>query len=309
VTTRDYIALAEFSLTASGFEFVGRKGDHAVKLRRELGNAILQLQSYLSRSLHAGENAEGVLAHPITNRLHAQGWLGNAALWAVVPTAPDEWVEIFQATADQATAALDFLRATRAEWQERLPVALDVAERLQNPANLPGASEYAEAVHIAEMLAFVGAKLMALYAGIMHSMPVYRLYPAMAEREAIGLWWPWGHPPPLVDGGPAKPRLRKKVVDPGIITATRPQDVVREVMERTGINRTTVQRMTARLRAGMRAERKTQALRMLQAGATRAAVARAVELSPSRISAMFKGQDFSTKEGGKEPSDPLDCAA
>jgi hypothetical protein len=94
-------------------------------------------------------------------------------------------------------------------------------------------------MHIAEGLEFMGAKLVALYAGIMHSIPLYRLHPATLEREAIELWWPWGRPRPLIDGGPAKaPTPRKKVLDPGIITAKRPQDVVREVMQRTGINRT-----------------------------------------------------------------------
>jgi hypothetical protein len=147
------------------------------------------------------------------------------------------------------------------------------------------------------MLGFIGEKLTTLYAAIMHAMPVYRLYPATSEGEAIALWWPWGRPPPLVDGGPAKPsKPRKKVLDPSVITATRPQDVVREVIERTGINRTTAQHMTAKMRAKMRKARREQALRMLRKGETRAEVARAVGLSSSRISAMFKGQTFPTKK-------------
>src|SRR5947209_2089881 len=102
---------------------------------------------------------------------------------------------------------------------------------------------------------------------------------------------------PLVDGGPAEaPTPRKKVLDPGILTAKRPQDVVREVIERTGINRTTAQRMTADMRADMRRKREAEARGMLSKGATRAAVARAVGVSPSRISAMFKGQTFPTKK-------------
>ena len=143
--SRSFVDVAELTLTAWGFEgFVGRKGDHAVKLRKELSDAVLL---------------------------------------------------------------------------------------------------YAEALHTADMLAFIGEKLTTLYAAIMHSMPVYRLHPATSEREAIELWWPWGRPPPLVDGGPARPsKARKKVLDPRIITATRPQDVVREVMQRTSINRTTARR-------------------------------------------------------------------
>ena len=58
------------------------------------------------------------------------------------------------------------------------------------PGDMPTAAEYAEALHIAEMLAFTSAKLLVLYAGVMHSMPIYRLYPATSEREAIVLWWP-----------------------------------------------------------------------------------------------------------------------
>jgi DNA-binding IclR family transcriptional regulator len=86
------------------------------------------------------------------------------------------------------------------------------------------------------------------------------------------------------------------VVDPAIITAKRPQDVVREVIERTGINRTTAQRMTGNMRAEMRRSRKAMALSMLRRGETRAAVARTVGLSPSRVSAMFKNQKFPTKK-------------
>ena len=74
---------------------------------------------------------------------------------------------------------------------------------------------------IAEGLQFMSGKLVALYSGIMHSIPLYRLYPATPEREAIELWWPWGRAMPLIDGGPARaPTPRKKVLDPGIITAS-----------------------------------------------------------------------------------------
>ena len=146
------------------------------------------------------------------------------------------------------------------------------------------------------MLAFTGEKLTTLFAGIMHSMPIYRLHPATSEHEAIQLWWPWGRPSPLVDGGPAKPpKPRKKVLDPSIITTARPQDVVREVMQRTGINRTTAQHLTAPMRIGMRMARRRKAEALLRQGVTKAEVARSVGLSPSRISAMFKGQTFRTK--------------
>jgi len=171
---------------------------------------------------------------------------------------------------------------------------------------LPTAQEYAEALHTAEMLAFTGEKLTTLFAGIMHSMPIYRLHPATSEHEAIQLWWPWGRPSPLVDGGPAKPpKPRKKVLDPSIITAARPQDVVREVMQRTGINRTTAQHLTAPMRIGMRLARQRKAEALLRQGVAKAEVARSVGLSPSRISAMFKGQSFPSKKALLS-SDPFD---
>lgn len=143
------------------------------------------------------------------------------------------------------------------------------------------------------MLCFVGEKLTSLYAGIMFSMPVYRLYPATSEAEAIGLWWPWGRPAPLIDGPPPRPpKQRKLVLDPTLITAARPQDVVREVIQKTGINRTTAQRMTAPLRRTMRLQRRFEAERLLRQGHTKAEVARIVGLSPSRISALFKGEQI-----------------
>jgi hypothetical protein len=56
---------------------------------------------------------------------------------------------------------------------------------------MPTTAEYAEALHAADMLTFIGQKLTTLYAAIMHAVPVYRLYPATPEAEAIALWWPW----------------------------------------------------------------------------------------------------------------------
>lgn len=156
-----------------------------------------------------------------------------------------------RAIPDEAATALDYLRFVLGSWNARRPEAEQVADCVVKATNMPTAAEYAVALHTADMLAFMGAKLDMLYAGMMHSMPVYRLYPATPEREAVELWWRWGRPPPLVDGGPARlSKARKKVLDPRIITATRPQDVVREVMQRTGINRTTVQHLTAPIRIG-----------------------------------------------------------
>jgi hypothetical protein len=156
---------------------------------------------------------------------------------------------------------------------------------------LPTAAEYAEAIYIADTLKFTSSKLDMLYAGIMHSMPIYRMHPATSEREAMELWWPWGRAIPLVDGGPARePRPQKAVLDPSIITAARPTDVVKEVMQKTGMNRITAQRLTANLRRDMRQKQREKAEAMLRKGETGAATAKAVGLSASRISAMFKGQ-------------------
>jgi hypothetical protein len=63
---------------------------------------------------------------------------------------------------------------------------------------------------------------------------------------------------------------------------------------RSLFNRTTA-RVTATTRMDMRQKRKALALSVLRKVETRAGVARAVGLSPSRITAMFKGQKFPTK--------------
>jgi len=223
-------------------------------------------------------------------------WRGNGALWANAPTSASDWVTIIEADPDQILGSLGFLRAQWTTWHNGHTQARNVSHRLAVRDKMPTAAEYAEALHTADMLGFIGEKLTTLYAAIMHAMPVYRLYPATSEGEAIALWWPWGRPPPLVDGGPAKPsKPRKKVLDPSIITAARPQDVVREVMQRTGINRTTAQHLTAPMRIGMRMARRPKAEALLRQGVTKAEVARSVGLSPSRLSAMFKGQTFRTK--------------
>jgi len=296
--TRQYVALAEFVLTATGFTgFVGRRGEHAVKLRDGLGDARDKLRGYLDSTLQTAELQAERLACPITlhGDMHgAPRSVANSidlAFWAMVPTAADEWVRIIDATPDQTMSALDYLRATLARWDARHPVAADVLNRLTGGDSAPTAAEYAEAIHIADMLVFTNEKLLSLYAGIIYSMPIYRLYPATSEAEAIALWWPWGRPAPLVDGGPPRPpKPGKQTLDPSLITATRPQDVVREVMQKTGINRTTAQRMTATMRTRMRQQRRNEAARLLRLGHSKSEVARKVGLSASRISAMFKGE-------------------
>jgi hypothetical protein len=303
----DLIALAEFALTARGFEFQGRKGESAPRFRKELTEAAMRfLHAPLAERLTASAKHAQITARPITDMMK-DGWQSNEALQAMVPLPDGGFVRIIDAAPEQAIASLEFVRHWLAEkGQERafadrvladLGAPSTTAEDYARSAQIVTAQEYVEAMRIADGLEFMGAKLVALYFGVMHSIPLYRLHPATPEREAIMLWWPWGRPMPLVDGGPAKaPTTRKKVLDPGIITTSRPQDVVREVMERTGINRTTAQRMTAEMRAEIRRKRHEQALSMLRQGVSRAEVARAVGLSASRISTMFKGQNFPTKE-------------
>jgi hypothetical protein len=61
------------------------------------------------------------------------------------------------------------------------------------------------------------------------------------------------------------------------------------------MNRISAQRLTAALRRRMREEQRQMARSLLYQGETKAEVARQVGLSPSRISALFKGQRFPTK--------------
>jgi hypothetical protein len=304
--TSQYVALAEFTLTAIGFAgFVGRRGEHGVKLRDELGDARNILSRRLDTVLREAEQNAAQLSRPIT--LHGGVDMRGSreafateivrAFWTLVPSgAAEKWVVIVGATPEQVAAALDYLRATMAAWDERRPLAAGILDRLSSD-EMPSAAEYAEAIHIADMLVFTSTKLLTLYSGVMHSMPIYRLYPAVSEKEAIALWWPWGRAAPLIDSAPPRPpKPRKQQLDPSIITAKRPQDVVREVIEKTGINRTTAQRMTAPMRAKMRSERQWQARQLLMEGLTKVEVARRVGLSPSRISALFKKGDQSLAE-------------
>ncbi len=302
-TSRDLVALAEFALTARGFDFLGKKGENAPKFRKELAEAgMLLLRPPLLHRLTASAHNSRITANPITETM-SKGWEPNDALQARVPVSDGVYVRIiYNSKPEEARASLEFMRHWLAKEEKQRGFADYVDARLSS-GNVT-AAEYAQAMNNADGLAFMSAKLVALYYGIMHSMPIYRLYPATSESEAFELWWPWGRAMPLIDGGPTKaPITRKRVLDPGIITAKRPQDVVREVMQRTGINRTTAQRMTAKLRAEMRRERKALALSMLRRGATRAEVARAVCLSPSRISAMFKGSGTPEQKGpGRFPA-------
>lgn len=309
------VALAEFALTvapvafagtaadagaAPAWTFVGRKGDHAAKLREELNNVtLLNLQARLHARLHDAEAAAQIAARPITACLRVTRWGTNDALQTVVPDGA-RWASLIALSPAGAIAALDHLRVTLAQWTARREFADGIERRLDSPGSVT-AAEYAEAIHIADLLEFASAKLASLYAGFMHSMPVYRLFPWLPEREAVDLWWPWGREAPLVARQPGRPgTVGKRTLDPSSITATQPHHVVREVIERTGMNRTTAQRLTAELRAKMRRDRLHEAVKLLACGATRADVARTVGLSPSRVSAMFKGRKFQhTKQAAK----------
>ena len=54
--------------------------------------------------------------------------------------------------------------------------------------------------------------------------------------------------------------------------------------------------MTAEMRRGMRARRQYKARRLLLEGLSQSEVARQVGLSPSRISALFKGEEFARQK-------------
>jgi hypothetical protein len=313
VSTRELVALAEFALTAQNFDFVGKKGEAAPKFRQELAHAItVLLHAPLVRRLANWAKAARIIERPIADSMRDDWPDDNNELRAMVPTPDGAFVKLIDALPEQAFASLEYLRAMLADRGKQRPFADNVAARLTKGDVT--AQEYTAAIGTADTLEFLGKKLVALYAGIMHSMPIYRLYPATSERQAIDLWWPWGRVMPLVDGGPSKaPTTRKKVLDPSIIQATRPQDVVREVMERTGINRTTAQRMTADMRAGMREKRKAKALAMLRRGKTKAEIARTFGLSPSRVSAMFKGMTLPKRrkpiDVGDDDDEPPDDTA
>jgi hypothetical protein len=124
-------------------------------------------------------------------------------------------------TPEQALTSLEHMRQWLADRTEPRAFAGDIATQLRQRDEVP-AQQYADAISFAGAAEFVSAKLVMLYSGIAHSIPLYRLYPATPEQDAIELCWPWGRTMPLVDGGPAKaPVSRKKALDPSLITAKR----------------------------------------------------------------------------------------
>src|SRR5262249_47958328 len=125
---------------------------------------------------------------------------------------------------------------------------------------------------------------------------VYRLYPNVAEADALQLWWPWGRIASLSSSPPRPGKSRLLTLDPSIITAKRPDKIVADVMAQTGMNRTTAQRLTPELRQKQREARRLRAQMLLNTGMTKAEVARTVGLSASRISAMFPDDDQIRKE-------------
>jgi hypothetical protein len=285
------IMLAEFALTAHGFEgFQGQRGEHAVKLRSENGEVLTGLAEYLKQQIKEADDQH--IERPIPERVAAgrEAWRGNNNFWTMIPVSDTTWRAVIDATPDAVIVALDLLRADHATWQARRAMAHDVQDRIERREDMPGADEYAQAVTIADRLVFTAGKLSRLYLAMLHSMPVWRVYPATPERDAVALWWPWGREPMLMDAAPPRRVVARRIIDPATITATRPSDVVKEVMRQNGIDRTTAQRLTAALRAKMRDERQRKAERLLAKGVPKAHVAREVGLSPSRISAMFKDQ-------------------
>jgi hypothetical protein len=100
----EYVALAEFVLSVVGFSgFVGLRGEHAVKLRDALGDAIVSLHRRLDGTLGEGGRQDTLLARPITLHGDMRGTpesVANSiagAFWTMVPTG-DDWVQIIEAT-------------------------------------------------------------------------------------------------------------------------------------------------------------------------------------------------------------------
>jgi hypothetical protein len=143
-TAADYVAMAEFALSARGFNFEGLKGDAAPKFRRERADAVAKLGRYLRDQLDRADHAQD--NRPIAAMWPTKNWPANAVLDTMVPTAPEQWVRVIEATGAEALAALGFLRATLAEWASKRSIVEDVAQRLDIDAEVT-AAEYADALH------------------------------------------------------------------------------------------------------------------------------------------------------------------
>jgi hypothetical protein len=144
--TADLVALAEFALTARDFTFLGKKGDNGGKLRKELGDAvILHLRPPLTARLQATADNAKIVARPIAGHLR-DGWKLNDALQAMVPLPDGTFVQISQATPEQAFASLDFMRRWPADREEQRSFADGVANCLYQECTAVKAKEYAAAV-------------------------------------------------------------------------------------------------------------------------------------------------------------------
>jgi hypothetical protein len=104
-STRDLIALAEFALTARGFDFLGKKGENAPKFRKELADAVgLFLHPPLNERLTASTNTAKITAKPVTETM-SDGWEPNDALQAKVPISDGVYARIINSTPEQAFLA------------------------------------------------------------------------------------------------------------------------------------------------------------------------------------------------------------
>jgi hypothetical protein len=206
----ELVALAEFALTAQNFDFVGKKGEAAPKFRKELAHAItVHLSMALVTRPGNWSKAARIVEKPIADCMPGEWPYDNNELRANVPMPDGTFVQVINARPEQAFASLEYLRTRLAECKKQRPLVDNVSDRLCKGDVT--AQEYAAAICTAADLEFLSGKLVAFYGGIMHSMPIYRLYPAISECQAFDLWWPWGRVMPLVDGGSAKaptPRRR-----------------------------------------------------------------------------------------------------
>ena len=100
--TSDVISLAEFALTARGFEFLGKKGENAPRFRKELADAVrLFLHPPLNKRLAASAKNAQMTARPITETMK-NGWQPNDTLRAKVPLPDGGYVRISEAMPEQA---------------------------------------------------------------------------------------------------------------------------------------------------------------------------------------------------------------
>ena len=173
-TIAECLALAEFALTASSFDFAGKKGEAAPKFRNEVSVARNLLANQLSwRLKESAANVEKVAGPIITPMMHPQ-YERNDALWAMVPLPDGQSVMIRDMTPEQALASLDYMRCWLADRAEPRAFAENIVARLRQRDEVTG-QQYASATSFVTAAEFISAKL-----GVVVTL---RQLPATRERR------------------------------------------------------------------------------------------------------------------------------